>query len=123
MSKQTRQAILNHVHEHGEISTATANSLFAKFYYYNGRKHVQDCLSRLVNSGELYRPERGLYKKGRDYVVFETFHFSYSIKYSMYSCYNSGSGGNQSYINELVDWRKKGEKNIKFGLTQIIGLY
>lgn len=65
MSKKTRQAILAYAHEHGEISTAKANELFAKFYYYNGRKHVQDCLSRLVNSGELYRYERGLYKKGR----------------------------------------------------------
>lgn len=60
------------------------------------------------------RPSRvmALCKK-RDYVVFETFDFSYSIKYSMYSCYNSGSGGNQSYISELVDWAKQARKKYK----------
>lgn len=64
MSKKPRQAILEYVLKNGEISTATANELFAKFYYCNGKQHVQKCLARLVKSRELYRPERGSYKRG-----------------------------------------------------------
>jgi len=65
MSKNTRISIMRFVIEgDGTISTKEAVDLCGGNYFYNGRKHVQESLTRLVNSGDLIRVRRGFYKKG-----------------------------------------------------------
>lgn len=37
---------------------------FGHWYYYNASKHIGDVLSRMVTSGFLHRPKRGVYDIG-----------------------------------------------------------
>ena len=68
MSSTTRKEIMAWFLIDGNetITTAQANTLSAGNYFYNGRKHVQESLSRLVKSGDLVRIARGVYRKGTE---------------------------------------------------------
>ena len=65
MSKKTRCELLAWFLENEELTTKQAYELCAGNYFYNGKKHVNDNLARLVKSGDIVRVKRGLYMRGR----------------------------------------------------------
>lgn len=65
MSKvgQRQATIIKFIQDHSEDSVKLKEIVdkFEHWYYYNGRHHIQEIMSRMVRSGKLVRPKRGSY--------------------------------------------------------------
>ena len=56
--------ILKYMIRKDHVTTKELVEQFGGAYYYNGRKHVSDMISRMVSNGAMVRIKRSVYRAG-----------------------------------------------------------